>query len=78
MRMKTNILIQRRKLLGYSQQDVADKVGIDRSYYTKIENGLTPSVKVAKAIGHHLGFDWTIFFEDDCVNIAQNRSKEAI
>ncbi|MCB6771065.1 helix-turn-helix transcriptional regulator, partial [Veillonella atypica] len=37
--LKTNILVQRRKLLGYSQQDVAEKVGIDRSYYTKIENG---------------------------------------
>lgn len=77
--MKTNILVQRRKLLGYSQQDVAEKVGIDRSYYTKIENGLTPSVKVAKAIGYHLGFDWTIFFEDICVKTAQNNTaKEAI
>lgn len=72
-----NILLQRRKLLGYSHQDIADKVGIDRSYYTKIENGLTPSVKVAKALGYHLGFDWTIFFEDNCVKNAQT-NKEAI
>lgn len=76
--MKPNILIERRKLLDYSQQDVADKVGIDRSYYTKIENGLTPSVKVAKAIADTLGLNWTIFFDDDCVIIAQKPSKEAI
>lgn len=61
--MKNEILVQRRNLLNYSHQDIADKVGIDRSYYTKIENGLTPSVKVAKSLGYHLGFDWTIFFE---------------
>lgn len=72
--MKLNILLQRRKLLGYSQQDVAKKVGIDRSYYTKIENGLTPSVKVAKAIGYHLGFDWTIFFDDDCVKNTHDKT----
>ncbi|MGG3965006.1 helix-turn-helix domain-containing protein [Heyndrickxia faecalis] len=59
--MEKKLLVQRRELLGYSQQDVADLVGIDRSYYTKIENGLTPSVKVAKALGYHLGFDWTFF-----------------
>ncbi|MDY0395379.1 helix-turn-helix transcriptional regulator [Virgibacillus halophilus] len=64
--MKNETLVQRRKLLGYSHQNVADKVGIDRSYYTKIENGLTPSVKVAKNLGYHLGFDWTIFFTNDC------------
>ena len=44
---KNNLLVQRRKQLGFSQQEIADKVGIDRSYYTKIENGLVPSVKVA-------------------------------
>jgi len=76
--LKTNILVQRRKLLGYSQQDVAEKVGIDRSYYTKIENGLTPSVKVAKAIGYHLGFDWTIFFDSISAKTTQNPNKEAI
>jgi len=59
--MKKKILVQRRELLGYSHQDVADLAGIDRSYYTKIKNGLTPSVKVAKLLGYHLGFDWTIF-----------------
>ncbi|MDF1511056.1 putative antitoxin DNA-binding domain / transcriptional regulator [Bacillus phage vB_Bacillus_1020A] len=68
--MKNETLLQRRKLLGYSHQDIADEIGIDRSYYTKIENGLIPSVKVAKQLGHHLGFDWTIFFTNNSANNA--------
>lgn len=60
--MFSEILKERRRLLKYSQQEVADKVGIERSYYTKIENGLSPSVKVAQRIGEVLGVDWTIFF----------------
>lgn len=70
--MVTKLLIERRKLLGYSQQDVADKVGIDRSYYSKIESGLAPSVKVAQSIGETLGIDWTIFFNQNGANSTQN------
>ena len=70
-RMMTDLLIERRKLLGYSQQNVADLVGIDRSYYTKIELGLVPSVKVAKSIGKHLGINWTIFFNENGAKITQ-------
>lgn len=72
--MVTELLIERRKLLDYSQQDVADLVGIDRSYYSKIESGLTPSVKVAKAIGNHLGIEWTIFFNENGAKITQDNS----
>lgn len=67
------LLIERRKKLGLSQQEVADAAGIDRSYYTKIENGLTPSVKVAKAISEILGVEWTIFFEDVSAKTTQNK-----
>lgn len=70
--MITEILVERRKLLGYSQQDVAEKVGIDRSYYSKIESGLAPSVKVAQKIGATLGINWTIFFTDYSAKITQN------
>lgn len=73
--MNNNLLLQRRKLLGYSQQDVADLIGIDRSYYSKIENGLTPSVKVAKALGQHLGIDWTVFFNEIGAKITQNEKE---
>lgn len=71
--MKNEILVQRRKLLGYSHQDIADKVGIDRSYYSKIENGLTPSVKVAKKLGEQLGFNWTIFFDETSAKTTQEK-----
>jgi len=70
--MITEILVERRKLLGYSQQDVAEKVGIDRSYYSKIESGLAPSVKVAQKIGATLGINWTIFFTDYSAKTTQN------
>lgn len=69
--MITDLLISRRKLLGYSQQDVAEHVGIDRSYYSKIEAGHVPSVKVAKSLGQCLGIEWTIFFTDNGVKNAQ-------
>jgi len=67
----TELLIERRKILNYSQQNIAELVGIDRSYYTKIESGLVPSVKVAKLIGRHLGVEWTIFFKDNGAKITQ-------
>ncbi|WP_346234544.1 helix-turn-helix transcriptional regulator [Lysinibacillus telephonicus] len=65
------ILKERRVLLGYSQQEVAKKIGIERSYYSKIENGLRPSVKVAQKISEVLDVDWTIFFTKICVKNAQ-------
>lgn len=69
--MFVDLLKERRKLLNYSHQQVAEKVGIERSYYTKIENGLRPSVKVAQRLGDTLGIDWTIFFTKNCANNAQ-------
>ncbi|SHH74657.1 helix-turn-helix transcriptional regulator [Virgibacillus chiguensis] len=72
--MKNKLLEERRKLLGYSHQDVANKVNIDRSYYTKIENGFTPSVKVAKNLGQLMEFDWTIFFTKNSVKNAQKQA----
>lgn len=69
--MFEKILKERRSLLGFSQQELAKEIGIERSYYTKIENGLRPSVKVAQKIGEVLGIDWTIFFTKICVKNAQ-------
>lgn len=52
---------------GLTQQDVADCGGFARTYYTMVEQGKrTPSVDVAKSIARVLGFEWTIFFEDEC------------
>lgn len=49
-----------------TQEKVATLANVDRSYYTKIENGVIPSVKVAKRIAAVLGFDWTLFFNQTC------------
>jgi putative transcriptional regulator len=50
---------------GLTQNSVAERCEIERSYYTMIESGIrTPSVTVAKSIGDAIGFEWTIFFEN--------------
>lgn len=72
--MWQKIIQERRKNLGMSHENVANLTGIDRSYYTKIENGLRPSVKVAQAIARVLGIEWTIFFEDNCAKNAQTKT----
>ncbi|MCR6116611.1 helix-turn-helix transcriptional regulator [Salipaludibacillus agaradhaerens] len=52
---------------GITQEKVSKGAGIERSYYTMIEQGRrTPSVQVAKKIAKYLEFDWTIFFSDEC------------
>lgn len=54
-----------------TQEEIAKRAGIKRQYYGMIEKGIrTPSVEVAKKIGAALGFDWTLFFKDEC-----NKSK---
>lgn len=47
-----------------TQQEVANKAGISRSYYAEIEAGnKNPGVKTAKKLGGVLMFDWTIFYK---------------
>lgn len=61
-----------RKEKNFTQEQVAKGAKIDRSYYSKIESGLTPSVKVAKNIASFLEFEWTVFFEINCAKTEQN------
>lgn len=52
-----------------TQEEVAKAIGVHRGHYAHIEKGTrTPSVSLAKKISKALGFDWTIFFENDCVD----------
>jgi len=63
--VKTNRLwLQELRLTsGKTHQDVANEAGIERAYYTMIENGTrSPSPAVAQRIAKALNFDWTIFF----------------
>lgn len=48
------------------QNQIASATGITQQMYSWIERGeRNPSVEVAKKIAAVLGFDWTLFFEDD-------------
>jgi hypothetical protein len=51
---------------GYTKNQAAIILGVDRSYITKITNGTkTPAPDMAKRIGLLLGFDWRIFYGDE-------------
>lgn len=54
-----------RKTKALTQREVANACGIKRQYYGMIENGASPSVDVAKKIAAFLGFDWTLFYENE-------------
>lgn len=59
-------LRNKRTSKNVTQAALASQVGISRTMITEIENGkANPSVDVAKRIAAVLGFDWTLFYEDD-------------
>ena len=59
-----------------TQEQVANHSNIHRGHYSLIETGdRTPSVAVAKRIAAYLGFDWTLFFELNCVDSLQATEK---
>ena len=59
-------LREKRMSRNLTQEKVAKQAGISRTMVTEVENGnAVPSVTVAKKIAAVLGFDWTLFFEDD-------------
>ena len=63
----------RNKSRNMTQEQLAKKVGISRTMITEIENGnADPSVRVAKKIAAVLGFDWTLFYQDED-DLTQNR-----
>lgn len=59
-------LIKLRNVKGFTQNEVASKCGISRSYYSGIEVGTrNPKPSTAKKIADVIGFDWTLFFEEN-------------
>jgi transcriptional regulator with XRE-family HTH domain len=53
-----------RESKGYTQEQLATVIGVDRSLISKIENGSArPSPEKAKKFAELLGFKWTRFFE---------------
>lgn len=73
--MKRVRLEKRRLQLGYTQQQVADAVKIDRTVYSRIECGKRePSLTVARRIAEFLGADINIFFNSDVLKQHVNAS----
>lgn len=53
---------------GFTQEELAELVGVGRTAISNIECGLTkPSVETAQAIAKVLDFSWTLFFEDEVI-----------
>jgi len=60
-----SLLEEKRKEMGLTQEEIAQKLNISRQYYNALENHKRkPSVDLAKKLGGLLGFDWTIFYSD--------------
>ncbi len=66
MKNKENVrgwLLEKRKAMGMTQEQVAEAAGIARSYYTRIENGdHKVPVATAKQVAQVLDLDWTQFY----------------
>jgi transcriptional regulator with XRE-family HTH domain len=52
--MQSNIAEQR-KQKGYSQSQVAEKIGVTRQMISAIENGASPSIKTAQKLAEIFG-----------------------
>jgi transcriptional regulator with XRE-family HTH domain len=51
---------------GFTQQELANAIGRDRTLINKIErNKAGVSIPVAKALGKALGVEWPVFFDDE-------------
>lgn len=56
---------EKREKAGFTQEYLAEKLGVSRQAISKIELGLSkPNVQNAKKLGELLGFDWTEFYND--------------
>ncbi|WP_017728560.1 helix-turn-helix transcriptional regulator [Halalkalibacterium ligniniphilum] len=64
--VKRSWLVTLRNEIGLTQEAVAEMAKIERSTYTKAENGYPVRVQTAKSIANVLGFNWILFFENDC------------
>ena len=70
--MARSWLIGLRNRSSLTQQQVADKADVKRAYYTQLETGdRNPSVPTAKRIATVLGFEWTLFFTEQCSDALQ-------
>jgi transcriptional regulator with XRE-family HTH domain len=65
-------LRQARESAGLTQKQLGEKVNKNITTIGKYENGTRrPSYEVAKRIASILGFDWTLFFENEAEKESQ-------
>lgn len=77
--MNTNYLATIRKCKGFTQQELADKIGITRQQISAIETGQSrPSVDTAKLIATELGIRWDYFFTSPNNIIPQEGASENV
>ena len=71
-----NKLIELREQKGLTQEEVAEIVGISRSFYSLIESGLrNPTYGLAKKIAHFFNEDIeNLFFDLDSFRMKQNNN----
>lgn len=76
--MKRLKLLEARKLVGMTQQDIANASGIQRSYYGLIETGqrnptLSIATKIASVLDMNVAdiFPDDVFFANKCYNMKQ-------
>jgi transcriptional regulator with XRE-family HTH domain len=72
-------LVEIRESKDFTQQEVASKVGITRSTYTRYERGSrNPKPKTAAKIAELLSFDAGKFFWYNCDKMTQDKSTHII
>ena len=73
-------VISKRKAMGMSQTVLAERTGINRTMFTRLENkDYTPSVDQLLALSEVLGFDCASLFEDDAAETSTvDRMKIAV
>ena len=60
------LLQKKREAAGFTQVQMANKLGITSQYYNLLENGhRRPGPKIAKEVGRILGVDWTLFYDEE-------------
>lgn len=60
------LLQQKREAAGFTQVQMASKLGVTSQYYNLIENGhRRPGPEKAKEVGRILGIDWTLFYDEE-------------
>lgn len=81
--MKRDALISARKAQNLTQQAVADRARIKRSYYGLIETGdrnpsLPIAMKIAEALGVDLSqaFDQEVFFAGKCYEVKHIKAEQ--